>query len=195
MCATTMVLPGGDGTLPDSMLVPGFCVESGDKTYGTWNLTSLPTGGETTFAISATGSHSITFSAAFVDGGSYTPSYEVSATAPNFFTQLNADITQTMGIATLSVATSPVGTPPINFVKTANVVTSGNTVAAYTGSPSDLMVADTLLPIVGSDASAILNTFIQGAPTVPEPGTLELLGIALTGFGLFGLRRKSMNRK
>lgn len=62
--------------------------------------------------------HSITFADPFMDGNTYTAIYEVAATLPNFFTQLRADIDQTIGFATLSVMTVPGGSPAITFVKT-----------------------------------------------------------------------------
>lgn len=45
ICTTTIVLPGGSGTVLDSSIAAGVCVQSEDKLYGNFNLGNLPTGG------------------------------------------------------------------------------------------------------------------------------------------------------
>jgi hypothetical protein len=40
-----IVLPSGTGTVLDSSIAAGVCVQSQDKLYGNFNLGNLPTGG------------------------------------------------------------------------------------------------------------------------------------------------------
>src|SRR5215475_10665323 len=68
ICNSTIVLPAGDGTVADSMLGTGVCVQSQDKLYGTFNFGNLPMTGSVTFGfttVSGTDRHSITFSDSF----------------------------------------------------------------------------------------------------------------------------------
>ena len=204
-CTTTIVLPGGNGTILDSSIGAGVCVQSQDKLFGNFSLGNLPQPGSITFVfspISGTEQHSnITFTDPFTPGNTYTDSFEVEVLngggfpTGNFITQLRADITQTQGgPTTLTQTTTPApGSGSINLSKTGNVV-SGSFINNYTAAQNvtDLLIASVLTTGAGSDASAILNTLIQSqlVSFVPLPSALPLFATGLVGLGLLGWRRK-----
>jgi len=204
-CTSTIILPGGNGTVLDSTLGPGVCVQSQDKLYGTFNFGNLPQPGSVSFGfvtVAGVDQHSLTFTDFFQPGITYTDSYEVAVIEGsgfpinNFITQLRADITQTVGGPTTFVQTT---TPApnsgsINLSKTNNVI-SGSSIANYTGTVADLLVSSTLVTGPGSDTSAQLNTIVetQQIATTPEPVSLETLGFALIGLA-FGYRKLMFRR-
>jgi hypothetical protein len=204
MCTTiTIPLPGGNGSVPDSELTPGVCVQSQDKIFGNFNLGNLPqVGGTVVFGFVNIGPidrHTITFTNVFAENTTYNSSFEVEVVqgsgfaTNNFITQMNADFIQSEGgPTTLMQTTNPAGTSgSINLTKTANVPT-GPFQIFFTQNVTDMVVSTTFATGPGSDATSVADTIIEQVQTpTPEPNALELLGLALTGFGLFGLRRKS----
>src|SRR5215471_6574697 len=101
-CTTnTIVLPGGNGSEPQSALTAGVCVQVGDKLYGNFVFGPGLSGGQATFltvGLSSTIAIQGTFS-----GGTFTPvNYEVEVNqGPNFITQLTNDVISTVGTASL----------------------------------------------------------------------------------------------
>jgi hypothetical protein len=207
-CTTTIVLPGGNGTVLDSTLTAaGTCVQSQDKLYGTFNFGTLPQPGAVTFGfvtVAGVDQHSITFSDPFAAGNTYTNSFEVQVIeggpfpTNNFISQVRADVTQTLGgVPTPTTFTQTPNIAPvsgsINFTKTGNVV-SGPFFFNYGlgQAVTDVILSSSLTTGTGTDVSAELNTIIetQQIPIITaEPAALELLGIALTGLAL-RFRRK-----
>jgi hypothetical protein len=182
-----MVLPGGNGTILDSAITAGVCVQSQDKLFGNFNLAGLPQPGSITFGfmtVSGVDQHTITFSDPFMPNNTYTNSFEVQVLNTNdFISQLRADITQTQGgPTTLMQNTTPAGSAMIDLSKSGNVVT-GNFIDNFTAADNvtDLVVASTLTTGPNSDTSAILNTIIQAVP-IPKLGTLSSLGLLVVAF-------------
>src|SRR5215831_16326426 len=195
ICATPIVLPTGNGTIDNSNLGDGVCVQSQDKIFGDFNFGNVPPG-SVTFRANPTGKrHSITFNAPFAPGVTYNNGFEVEAIGGILIAQMNADITQTEGgPTTLMQTTTPTpNSGSIDFNKTGNVV-SGPFQVFFTPAQdvTDMVVTGTLTMGPNSDASAILDTIVESLPVrLLNLFALELLGVALTGFGGFGLRRKS----
>jgi len=191
-------LPVGTGaSFPIADLGPGVCVASDDALFGNFNFGNFPTDTSATFASAALAGNvrnSITLTSTFDPGTTYNSSFDVMAIQEGeIISALSADITQTVGgPTTLAQTTNPTGTGSIDFSKTGNMV-AGPFSVSFSQNVTDLSV-DSIFMVGESDASAILDTIVEPflpPVTTPEPAALELLGIALAGFGAFGLRRKA----
>ena len=203
VCTSTIVLPGGIGTVLDSALGTGVCVQSTNKLYGNFNLGNTPVGGSMSFGFTGFGAHTITSSASFQAGVTYTDSYEVQVLQGGAFptnnniVQVRADFAQTSGgPTTLVQTTSPApSSGTINLSKT-GIVATGTFATNYTLAQAvkDLIISGTFTLGAGSDASARVNTIVEQVDvvTTPEPASVETLVLALTGlaFGYLKLRSR-----
>jgi len=197
-CTTnTIVLPGGNGSEPQSALTAGVCVQVGDKLYGNFVFGPGLSGGEVTFSSEAEITQFVTttigFRGNFV-GGTFTPiNYEVEkVTGPIcstcVITQLTNAIVQTEGTSNLVQTTVPAGSPsPINITQT-NLVLSGNPTANFSAAQNvtDLEVHNTFVRALDSNATGFTNDILQ--QRVPEPASGETLVLALAGLA-FGYRK------
>ena len=202
MCATTIVLPGGQGTMLASRIADGVCVQSEDKLYGAFNLGNLGQAESITFG-SVTVGGVVMVRWSFIDEltPASTPAryeLEVLEGGPfprnNFITQLPGGIplpdgiTQTTGgPTTLTETTNP--SPNSGSINSSNTIVSGGTFIdndTTTMGISDPTASGALSIGPGHDASAIRNTLIdsQQLATTLEPSTVELLGVALIAFAL-----------
>jgi hypothetical protein len=130
----------------------------------------------------------------FVNGGTYTTSYNIQVLAASPQPHLiatNSAILQTAGFASLAetLADNDGDTFGVNFSQ-ANATAIG-----ATGAPLDpdvlwVDVTDTLTlsGTPGSNATGISNSFIEA---VPEPASLLVLGAGMAGLGLLRRRRKN----
>jgi hypothetical protein len=214
--ALTLVLPGpsfsgdfiwnNDGTvsLTSAPLIDYTAIQQQSELYSDFSSGStLPAGSlmELSFAIVAGADHhTVSFLHNFgTVPGAYSWSYDISdaATPGVHEASIDAAILQTAGVSSLlkTVVDNNSHTYTVDFTQT-GVTDSGVTAVTFLPGATTLDVVDTITTssVIGSNASGVSNSFIEG--TVPETSTwmMMLLGFAGLGFAGYRSSRKGISR-
>jgi hypothetical protein len=192
-----LVAPGGAST--------GNCVEAGDKIFGGFSVGGVLTGGgSASFTFFNTpGNVTIGFAGAVGPSSTGDLNYSVAvdpALSEGFLiTGLEKDFTLNsanggFALARLTGTTTPVTNPAIDINCTRTVNPTGATCPETdTFAPVDqLNIAEILTTGANANVTALTDTIFQSPPSIPEPGSLGLLGVGLLGLGFLIGRKRSI---